>query len=123
MSIESSEAWYTRPVFFVADCAESLRFYEKLGFHEAWRYEEDGSVIVAQVDREGAELILCQNAKRAGGGRLFVSLSFGQANRLAAVYSKFGIEMPDSRWGMPVKVVTDPDGNEILFSDDELNAG
>ena len=68
---DRNQSWYARPVFFVADCEKALRFYSVLGFREAWRHDEGGSLVAVQVNRDGAELILNRNAARAGGGRLF----------------------------------------------------
>lgn len=116
---DDAEAWYARPVFFVTDCEQALPFYAALGFREAWRHEENGIVIAAQVDRSGAELILDQNATRAGGGRLFLSLDRGQVGRCVDSFGA-GIEVRDGYWGMPVKVVSDADGNDLLFFDDDL---
>lgn len=116
---DDAEAWYVRPVFFVTDCERALSFYEQLGFREAWRHDENGVVVAAQVDRNGAELILNQNATRAGGGRLFLSLGRGQVGRCLDSFAA-AIEVRDDYWGMPVKAVSDADGNDLIFFDDEL---
>jgi catechol 2,3-dioxygenase-like lactoylglutathione lyase family enzyme len=108
-------------VFFVADCDASLHFYRKLGFREAWRHEESGAVVAAQVDRPGVELILNRNAQRAGSGRLFVSLNRGEVARCAREFAAESIHMQDAHWGMAVKVVRDPDGNDLIFRDDSLD--
>ena len=112
--------WYARPVFFVTDCEEALRFYARLGFAEDWRYEEDGCLVAVQVNRSGAELILNRNHQRAGGGRLFLSLHRGQVTKCADEFLEAGVEVRDGNWGMPVKAVSDPDGNDLLLSDDDL---
>lgn len=115
------DTWYARPVFFVADCEGALRFYGGLGFTEDWRHEEDGVLVAVQVTRSGAELILNRNRLRQpGGGRLFLSLHRGQAASLAEQFLAAGAEVRDDFWGMPVKAVSDPDGNDLLFTDDEL---
>lgn len=114
------ESWYARPVFFVTDCDEALRFYGDLGFCEAWRHEENGSVVAVQVNRDGAELILNQNASRAGSGRLFLSLHRGQVAKCVDAFVAAGVEVRDEYWGMPVKAVSDADGNDLLFFDDDL---
>ena len=119
---QERESWYARPVFFVTDGEAALRFYVALGFNAGWRYEEDGRVVATQVYREGVELILNRNAERAGGGRLFMSLNPGQVARCVAAFAAAGIEAHDAQWGMPVKVVRDPDGNDLLFYDDELRS-
>jgi catechol 2,3-dioxygenase-like lactoylglutathione lyase family enzyme len=120
---ENAESWYARPVFFVSDGEMALRFYTTLGFREAWRHAEDGRIIVTQVNRDGAELILCQDAKRAGSARLFLSLNPGQVAKCAEEFLAAGVTMSDLHWGMPMKVVRDPDGNELLFYDDDLGKG
>jgi catechol 2,3-dioxygenase-like lactoylglutathione lyase family enzyme len=115
------DTWYARPVFFVADCERALRFYAGLGFTEDWRHEEDGVLVALQVTRSGAELILNRNRLRQpGGGRLFLSLHRGQAASLAEQFLAAGAEVRDDFWGMPVKAISDPDGNDLLFTDDDL---
>ena len=114
------DTWYARPVFFVVDCEEALRFYAGLGFAEDWRHEEEGALVAVQVTRSGAELILNRNRRRAGGGRLFLSLHRGQAAKCAEQFLAAGAEVHDDYWGMPVKAVRDPDGNDLLLTDDDL---
>ena len=114
------QKWYARPVFFVSDCQAALHFYGRLGFKEAWRSEESGIIVAAQVNRGGAEIILNRNRDRAGGGRLFVSLDRGEVASIIGEFDAAGISMADAIWGMPVKVVRDPEGNDLLFYDDDL---
>ena len=114
------ETWYARPVFFVSDCEASLRFYRDLGFRPSWRHEVDGRLIAVQVNRNDAELILNENPRRAGGGRISVTLYPGQVARCAEAFAAAGVEARDDHWGMPVKVVTDPDGNDLVLFDDEM---
>jgi catechol 2,3-dioxygenase-like lactoylglutathione lyase family enzyme len=115
-----ADTWYARPVFFVADCEEALLFYTGLGFAEDWRHEEEGALVAVQVTRSGAELILNRNRLRAGGGRLFLSLQRGQAAKCVEQFLAAGAEVRDDHWGMPVKAVSDPDGNDLLLTDDDL---
>ncbi len=115
-----ADTWYARPVFFVTDCDHALRFYAGLGFVEDWRHEEGGAPVAVQVNRGGAELILNRNDLRAGGGRLFLSLHRGQVAKCAAEFLAAGVEVRDDYWGMPVKAVSDPDGNDLLLFDDDL---
>jgi len=114
------EAWYVRPVFFVGNCEQALLFYRDLGFREAWRHEENGTVVAVQVNRDGAELILNRNTTRAGGGRLFLSLNRGQVAKCVDSFAAAGIGVRDDYWGMPVKAVSDANGNDLLFFDDDL---
>jgi len=114
------DTWYARPVFFVIDCEAALRFYAGLGFVEDWRHEEDGALVAVQVSRSGCELILNRNGPRAGGGRLFLSLHRGQVARCVTRFLAAGVEVRDDHWGMPVKAVSDPDGNDLLLVDDDL---
>lgn len=112
--------WYARPVFFVKDCEVALRFYGAVGFREAWRFEEEGRLVAAQVNRNGVELILNCEPARAGGGRLFSVLPRGQVAKCVESFLAAGVEVGDAHWGMPVKVVRDADGNDLLFCDDDL---
>lgn len=117
---DDRDTWYARPVFFVENCEAALQFYGELGFREAWRHEEGGRLVAVQVDRGGAELILNENATRAGGGRLSLTLARGQVAKCVESFRAAGIEVSDQYWGMPVKAVRDPDGNDLLFFDDDL---
>jgi catechol 2,3-dioxygenase-like lactoylglutathione lyase family enzyme len=109
--------WYARPVLFVADINKSVEFYVKqLGFTEPWRYEEAGTPWVAQVDRQGCELILsAQWPDKAGKGLMFISLDPGVLNALRAELEGRGVTVKEGQWGYPLMVVTDPDGNELYF--------
>lgn len=118
---ENPEVWYVRPVFFAADCEVSLRFYAALGYRESWRFEEDGRILVVQVTRNDFELILNRRSERIGSGRLFFELYPEQLKQCLSAFVSAGITVRDSYWGMPVKAVNDPDGNELFFAVDEGN--
>jgi catechol 2,3-dioxygenase-like lactoylglutathione lyase family enzyme len=116
-----ADRWYPRPVFFVSDCERAVRFYGVLGFRVKWRHEEDGVLVAVQVDRGDVEVILNRNVKRApGGGRLFIVLDRGQVAKSAAAFTAAGVEVRDDHWGMKVKAISDPDGNDLLFFDDDM---
>ncbi len=54
--------WFARPILNVKDVEASLRYYvDHLGFTSPWRYDEDGTAHVAQVDRQGCALILARS--------------------------------------------------------------
>jgi catechol 2,3-dioxygenase-like lactoylglutathione lyase family enzyme len=120
-------AWFARPVLHVADVETAVRFYvERLGFATAWRHEEDGKLIVAQVDRDGCALILASTwAEKAGAGTIFISLDpqpsskEAQASALDALRAEFtdkGVQVKDGYWGYRVVMVEDPDANTLLFN-------
>ncbi len=79
-----SNVWYARPVLFVADIDRSVDFYVKqLGFSNQWRYEDEGKAWVAQVERQGCELILSsQWPDKVGKGLMFISLDVEVLNAL-----------------------------------------
>jgi len=119
--------WFARPILNVTDVEASLRFYvDRLGFTSPWRFEEDGKVFVAQVDREGCALILsCQWREKIGKGLMFVSLNVEPATReaeiaaldgLRAEFEARGVPVKDGSWGYRLLVVDDPDGNQLLFN-------
>jgi catechol 2,3-dioxygenase-like lactoylglutathione lyase family enzyme len=112
-----SDKWYSRPVLFVADIDRSVDFYvERLGFTQAWRYEEEGKAYVAQVDRTGCELILSsQWPDKVGKGLMFISLDVGVLDALRAELEGRGVDVKDGQWGYRLMVVVDPDGNELYF--------
>jgi hypothetical protein len=61
-----------------------------------------------------------RNAERSGGGRLFVSLERGEVAACVRSFAHAGVAVRDAFWGMPVKVVADPAGNDLLLYDDDL---
>jgi len=109
--------WYSRPVLAVRETPAALAFYaEKLGFAEDWRYEEAGRLRIVQVSRDGCELILSdQWPQDAGRGRLFISLEPQDFEALVADSAARGLALEAGRWGYPLKVVEDLDGNRLWF--------
>jgi catechol 2,3-dioxygenase-like lactoylglutathione lyase family enzyme len=119
--------WFARPVLHVADTEASVRFYvERLGFEAAWRHEENGKAVVAQVQRDGCALILASTwPEKAGHGTMFISLDpqpgskAAQARALDALRAEFvamGAEVAEGWWGYRLVMVADPDGNTLLFN-------
>ena len=119
--------WFARPVVCVTDVEASLRFYmDRLGFTSPWRYEEDGRVEVAQVDRQGCALILADTwPERVGKGLIFISLNVDPPSREAATAAldalraeleAKGLPVKEGRWGYRLLVVDDPDGNQLFFN-------
>jgi len=74
---------------------QSVDFYVKqLGFTQAWRYEEEGKAWVAQVDRQGCELILSsQWPNKVGKGLMFISLDVSLLDALRAELEGRGVEV------------------------------
>jgi len=112
-----SKEWYSRPVLFVTDIDTSVDFYVKqLRFTQAWRYEEEGKAWVAQVDRQGCELILSsQWPGKVGKGLMFISLDVDVLAALRAELEGRGVDVKDGQWGYRLMVIADPDGNELYF--------
>ena len=125
-----SEEWYARPVLFVAHIDRTLDFYvNRLGFAQAWRYEENGKAVVAQVDRQGCVLIFSsQWPDKVGKGLMFISLNVNVAqgqfgaevesalDKLRVEFETKGVDVKDGWWGYRLLVVCDPDGNELYFN-------
>lgn len=109
--------WYTRPVLFVGQIDPALDFYvRRLGFTQNWRYEEEGKALVAQVDREGCELILTsQWPDKVGTGLIFISLDVDALHDLRAELEARQVMVKDGNWGYNLMIVSDPDGNELYF--------
>jgi catechol 2,3-dioxygenase-like lactoylglutathione lyase family enzyme len=109
--------WYARPVIGVADIRRSLEFYvAKLGFAEDWRYAEDELLLIVQVSREGCELILStQWPERVGHGLMFISLDPKVLDAVRTEITNRSVTVKDGRWGYPLMVVEDPDGNLLYF--------
>jgi len=119
--------WFARPVLHVTDVEASLRFYvDRLGFTSPWRYDEDGSARVAQVDRQGCALILADTwPDKIGKGLMFISLNVEPATHEAAVAAldalraeleRKGVPVKEGSWGYRILVVDDPDGNQLFFN-------
>jgi len=116
--------WFARTVLNVADVEAPLRFYvDRLGFTSPWRYEEDGTIHVAQVEREGCAVILADTwPKRNGKGLVFVSINLevdAQVNALDSLRAELeskGVRVKDGSWGYRLLVIEDPDGNRLLFN-------
>jgi catechol 2,3-dioxygenase-like lactoylglutathione lyase family enzyme len=109
--------WFARPVLFVADVSRSIDFYvNQLGFARAWSYEDDGKTYVAQVDRQGCELIVSsQWPKKVGCALMFISLDPDVLHALRVELEGKGVAVKDGEWGYRLMVVHDPDGNELYF--------
>ena len=119
--------WFARPVLHVKDVDASLRFYvDQLGFTSPWRYEEDGRVHVAQVDRQGCALILADSwPEKIGKGLMFISLNVEPETHEAAVAAldalraeleAKGVPVKEGSWGYRLLVVDDLDGNQLFFN-------
>jgi catechol 2,3-dioxygenase-like lactoylglutathione lyase family enzyme len=109
--------WYSRPVLFVSDIERSVAFYlGQLGFREDWRYDEAGDRRIVQVSRQECELILSsQWPDKVGGGLIFVSPDLDLLSATRSEFEARGVEVKDGRWGYPLMIVADPDGNELYF--------
>ena len=125
--------WFARPVLHVKNVESSLRFYiERLGFSSPWRYDEDGEVHVAQVERQGCALILADNwPEKIGKGLIFISLNVEPSTPKAAIAAldalraeleAKGASVKDGNWGYRLLVVDDPDGNQLFFNYPNENA-
>ena len=119
--------WFARPVLHVKDVEASLHFYvNRLGFTSPWRYDEDGRVRVAQVDRQGCSPILPDMwPEKIGKGLMFISLNVELATRegttaavdaLRAELEAKGVLVKEGSWGYRLLVVDDPDGNQLFFN-------
>jgi catechol 2,3-dioxygenase-like lactoylglutathione lyase family enzyme len=112
-----ADTWYARAILLVGDVDRSVSFYTgKLGFAEAWRHADDGRCLVAQVDRQGCEIILsCQWPDKVGRGLMFISLDADILDSAREEFERNGVDVKDGRWGYRLMVVTDPDGNQLFF--------
>jgi len=119
--------WFARPVLHVKEVEASLRFYvDQLGFSSPWRYEEDGRVHIAQVDRQGCALILADTwPDKIGKALMFISLNPEQRTPEAAIAAldalraelqAKGVSVKEGSWGYRLLVVDDPDGNQLFFN-------
>jgi catechol 2,3-dioxygenase-like lactoylglutathione lyase family enzyme len=111
----------------VTDVEASLRFYvDQLGFANPWRFDENGKVYVAQVERQGCAIILTNNwPEKIGKGLLFISLNVepptpeaatAALDELRAELETRGVSVKEGSWGYRLLVVDDPDGNQLFFN-------
>ncbi len=109
--------WYSRHVFFVESVERSIAFYtEKLGFSEGFRYEEEGKILVGQVNREDCEIILnCQQPEKTGRSRIFISIDLEPLQALRTEFENRGAPIRDGWWGYDTMIIEDPDGNQLFF--------
>jgi len=107
--------WYTRPVLFVADVNRALRFYvDMLGFEKSW-HEGEGAGGVCQVNHEGCEIILSEDATRRDKGRLYIELTADGLADLRRELADRSVPSKERWWGNDTIQIDDPDGNELLF--------
>jgi len=116
-SLRDMSEWFARPVLFVADVDRSVEFYvDQMGFTRSWRHESSGKAIVAQVERQGCELILSsQWPDKVGRALIFVSLEHEVLLALRTELEGKGVDVQEGHWGYRVMVVKDLDGNELYF--------
>jgi catechol 2,3-dioxygenase-like lactoylglutathione lyase family enzyme len=109
--------WYSRPVLFVESVERSIAFFtEKLGFAQGSRYEEEGKILVAQINREDCEVLLnCQQPEKTGRSRIFISIDLEPLQALRAEFDSRGAPIRDGWWGYDTMIIEDPDGNELFF--------
>ena len=111
----------------MTDVEASLGFYvNRLGFTNPWRYEEDGRVHVAQVDRQGCALILADTwPEKIGKGLMFISVNaeretceaaIAVLDALRAELEAKGVPVKEGSWGYRLLVVEDADGNQLFFN-------
>jgi catechol 2,3-dioxygenase-like lactoylglutathione lyase family enzyme len=114
-AMKTENAWYVRPVFFVADVNRAARFYiDVLGFQKKW-HEADGAGTVCQVNRNDCEIILAQDRTRQDKSRLFIELNVEQMADLRREIAERSIPTKDTWWGYDTIQIDDPDGNELFF--------
>ncbi len=123
------EEFYMRPILCVRDVPASTRYFcEKLGFDRSWAFPDD-SPIIAQVGRNGLDLILDSESSipRAATPSV-LSMSLHDPASLGALYRDFSsrgalTQGPPSAvsWqeGVFQLEVHDLDGNVLLFWGDE----
>jgi uncharacterized glyoxalase superfamily protein PhnB len=120
--------WFARPVLHVTDVEASIGFYvERLGFTSPWRYEEDGTAHVAQVERQGCALILADTwPEKIGKGLMFISMNVEEPETMEAQIAALdglraelearGVPVKNGSWGYRLLVVDDLDGNQLFFN-------
>jgi len=85
-----TEEFRTRPILRVRDVAASIAYYcEKLGFEKHWEHGSD-PVTVAEVGRNGLDLILdSQSVLPKPAGASVLSIVFDKPEILGKMYREF----------------------------------
>jgi catechol 2,3-dioxygenase-like lactoylglutathione lyase family enzyme len=109
----------------VADVEACAAFYvDRMGFREAWSFDEAGRKFVSQVGRDDTEIILCsQWPDKVGKGMLFIELTADDWKALPAALESKAVAFRRGWWGYRTLIVADPDGNELYFPDPEDPGG
>jgi len=119
-------SWYSRPMMHVADLRAAVAFYvDRMGFREVWSFDDEaGTGFVSQVERDGAEIILCRQwPDKVGKGMLFIALTAADWQALPGALEDKGVPFTHGWWGYRTLIVADPDGNELYFPDPEDAGG
>jgi uncharacterized glyoxalase superfamily protein PhnB len=112
------------PLLFVENIANSVAYYEKLGFEIAQRWEtEDGTLGWCRMNRDGAAIMLQQATEEDGplDGRGRGVALFLQCEDIEAIHAELtsrGITVgaPTSTFfGMRQIFPRDPDGYQLCF--------
>jgi len=124
-----ADEFFTRPLLFVQNGRASVAYYcEKLGFSKDWEHGGE-KVIIAQVSRDGINIILDATSVLPKAGRPSVlSVSLEDPKKLQALYREFldkGVKIRNP----PFEViwqkdlyqfdVEDLDGNVLVFWGEE----
>ena len=123
------DEFYVRPILSVRDLAASTQYFcEKLGFGRDWEFPDDDPII-AQVGRNGLDLILDSKSSipRARNPSV-LSMSLHDAGALGTLYQEFSSRGAVTN-GPPSEVswqqgvfqfeVHDLDGNVLVFWGDK----
>ena len=117
-----ADPFYARPIFCVADVSASVAYYrDRLGFEPGWAHPETAPII-AQVGRDGLDLILDSGSviPRAAIPSV-VSVSVGNVSALYGELEAAGARITERpapvHWqpGLLQLVIEDPDGNQLVF--------
>ena len=120
-----AEEFYTRTIFKVSDVDASVTYYrDRLGFELAWSFPEE-SPIIAQVGRNGLDLILdSASAIPRASGSSVVAMTLHAPEKLGALYEEYTSKGARTS-GVPAEApwepglyqfdVRDPDGNVLVF--------
>ena len=124
-----ADEFYTRPVLRVSDVSSSISYYcEKLGFERSWSFP-DSQPIIAQVGRNGLDVILdSQSSIPRPSSPSVLAMTLHEAQNIGALYREF--EARDANvGGVPAEAlwekglfqfeVKDLEGNALVFWGEE----
>ncbi|MGI9644986.1 MAG: bleomycin resistance protein [Ilumatobacteraceae bacterium] len=101
------------PILRVADAAESVRWYQRLGFEQVFEHRfEPGMPAYVGIRRDDAQIHLSEHA----GDAPATSLVYVWVEAVDPLAAEFGATVDDMPWARDFEIA-DPDGNRLRIAE------